>query len=92
MWSNWVGRLKKQYCLLNTLEGMRTFLGPSKQAWWDSRGRLYIPARLRAYADLKPGSATVLVGMEWYFELWGSHIFNEMAQKCERGLRETRDG
>ncbi len=43
----------------------------------DRQGRILLPERLRAYADLAPGGEAVIVGLDRFLEVWNPERWNE---------------
>ena len=93
-WNRWVAGLQKQYPNLNTSEGFRVFLSPSRLVTMDGKGRISIQGarRLREYAGLKVGQTVVIVGMYDHLELWAEGEFRETIARSERNLLGAPDG
>lgn len=89
LWGNWVKKLKKSFPCLRTLNGARTFLVPWQPVGWDTKGRITLPRRAREHAGIKADDTAIIMGMEYWFELWPEKEFNKIIQECEATLRKS---
>jgi DNA-binding transcriptional regulator/RsmH inhibitor MraZ len=88
-WDHWVNKLKKSFPCLRTHNGARTFLIPWQPIGWDIKGRITLPRRAREYARIKAEETAVIMGTDYYFELWSEIEFNKIIQECEAALRKS---
>jgi DNA-binding transcriptional regulator/RsmH inhibitor MraZ len=87
-WNLWIEGLKERFPDLNTPEGFRAFVSPSRLVKMDGKGRISIKSarRLWEYAGIEIGQTVVVVGMGDYFELWAEGVFRDAMAQSERDL------
>ncbi len=67
----------------------RLLLGNAEVVNVDGMGRILLPAPLRAYAGIE--QEVVIVGLDWYMELWAPDVWEQEAQEAEAsGLAEEQ--
>jgi DNA-binding transcriptional regulator/RsmH inhibitor MraZ len=89
LWSKWCDGLKRKFPCLRTHDGAKTFLIPWQPSNWDSKGRMSLPRQARDYAGIKANDTVILIGMNYYFELWAEEEFARITRECEIALAES---
>ena len=88
LWGKWLKKLKRGFPCLDTYGGARAFITPWEPTRWDSKGRITLPRRAREYAGIKAHDTVVVIGADYYIELWADEEFTRMTRECETGLGE----
>lgn len=86
LWGKWLNKLKKDFPLIETHDGARSFLIPWKPIGWDSKGRISLPRRARDHIGIRAHGTAILIGTGFCFELWGEEEFNKITRECELAL------
>lgn len=85
-WSRWTDYLQTQFPSLKTHPGARAYLTPFKSIGWDPQGRISLPADVHNYAGIKRKTTAVILGKDYYLELWSEEEFSKAVLDCERQL------
>ena len=88
-WGKWLKKIKKKFPCLEIQDGARTFLIPWQPTKWDNKGRISLPRRARDYAGIKANSTVIILGIDYYIELWPEEEFTKMTRECEIALGES---
>jgi DNA-binding transcriptional regulator/RsmH inhibitor MraZ len=88
-WGRWIGQLQLQFPLLQTHPGATAYLNPFKPVTWDCEGRLSLPSLPSNYAGIGKGVPIILIGKEYYLEVWVEKEFNKILEDCEAALAKT---
>ena len=86
LWSHWVNSLKKSFPCLGIRNGARTFFIPWQPVSWDTKGRITLSRRAREYAGIKANESAIIIGTDFWFELWSEIEFDEIIRECEVAL------
>lgn len=89
LWGKWLSRTKKRFPCLETQDGARAFLIPWQPIRWDSKGRISLPRRARDYAGIKANNTVIVIGIDYYIELWAEEEFTKTTRECEIALGES---
>lgn len=86
LWNRWANHLETQFPSLKTHPGARAYLTPYKPISWDPQRRLSLPAGAHNYASIRPQTTAVILGKDYYLEVWSEEEFSKVVQDCERQL------
>ncbi|MHC4475099.1 MAG: hypothetical protein ACYTEL_05625 [Planctomycetota bacterium] len=89
LWGKWLRKIRKKFPCLEIQDGARTFLIPWQPAKWDYKGRISLPRRARDYAGIITNSTVIIMGIDYYIELWAEEEFTKMTRECEIALVES---
>jgi len=89
LWGKWLNKIKKKFPFLKTDDGARTFLIPWQPIHWDAKGRVSLPKRARDYAGIRAYGTVIIVGVDYYFELWPEEEFIQMTEECQIALGKS---
>ena len=88
-WDQWRMTLIRRFPCLKTNNGARAFLIPWQPITWDSKGRISLPRRAREFVGIEPYQTVIILGNNYYFELWPEESFNEITRECEDVLQRS---
>lgn len=88
-WDPWRKTITSRFPCLKTNNGARTFLIPWQPISWDSKGRISLPRKAREFAGIKPYQTGIILGNNYWFELWSEERFNEVTRECEDILQRS---
>jgi len=80
-WDRWVLNVQRSFPFLDTPEGRRVYMAPSRPTRWDRDGRIWIPKELRDYANIRGGEPAVVLGLSDHFELWDADVLGEISKR-----------
>lgn len=85
-WGRWTDYLQTQFPSLKTHPGARAYLTPFRSIRWDSQRRISLPAGAHNYAKIGAKTTAVILGRDYYLEVWSEEEFSKLVQDCERQL------
>ncbi len=88
-WDRWTEALMLRFPVLKAHPGAAAYLSPFKPATLDRQGRISLPAPASYYAGIRKGASIVLIGKEYYMELWTEEEFKRAFADCEAALAKT---
>jgi len=88
LWNRWKRDLQSQFPSLQTQPGAAAYLNPFKPVNWDRQGRIFLPAEANQFAAIPHSTAIILIGKEYYLELWSETEFNKAIAQCDAALQE----
>lgn len=88
-WNRWTDYLQTQFPSLKTHPGARAYLTPYKPISWDSQRRISLPAGAHNYVNIKPQTIAVILGKDYYLEVWSEEEFSKVVKDCERQLTKS---
>jgi len=88
LWDRWKGDLQSQFPALKTHPGAAAYLNPFKPVKWDRQGRLSLPAEAHDLAGISGSLTVVLVGRDYYLQIWAKKEFDKAVAECDATLLE----
>ncbi len=87
-WDRWKEDLQSQFPVLKTHPGAVAYLNPFKPIKWDRQGRISLPAEAHHLAGISAGITVVLIGKDYYVQVWAKEEFDKAVVGCDAALRE----
>ena len=88
-WRRWKEALLSRFPLLRAHPGATAYLDPFKPITWDFEGRISLPAPASHHASIARGVSIILIGKDYYVELWTEEEFKRVLADCEAALART---
>ncbi|NLZ67777.1 MAG: division/cell wall cluster transcriptional repressor MraZ [Spirochaetales bacterium] len=66
----------------------RALITPSVKVEFDNSGRLTIPQRLRAFANLEVKDNVLILGVGYYIEIWKSSEYEKYLDSLDESVSE----
>lgn len=89
LWGHWIKKLKNKFPCFETQNGARAFLIPWQPIRWDSKGRISLPRRAKYYAGIKVNNTVIVIGIDYYIELWAEEEFVKTTRQCENAIGDS---